>query len=272
MRKSDKHVPGAREAAEGRPRFRPKEFLIGAFFLIFGTSFLFSHLYSDKSAEARAYFVGRTIPCEVLSAQETLKVGNGIEREVAVTLRYETDGKRIEENQTLVPDKKRVATDEEIRELLERYQPGNTVVGKMSDHASGRLVLESKFPWKTVGFIAVTGIFILAGAGLILAQFGVLHPLKKRFSGERAGRSGGLILAVIFIGVGGYATQQLLRELCRPSGEHWESVPSVVEAAAVRRYSSGGSRPRTILKPEVLYRYEYGGRTLRSFSILPGRD
>lgn len=163
----------------------------------------------------------------------------------------------------------------------ERFVPGRSLFGRKNPADPSEVVLDS-----TTGdsgkliilpFLLIPLIFIVIGVGIVWKSLrgnasAKQHTQSISASGEGRGNTVVASLVLLFIGtlftlIGGAATWFLavgpLSKMVR-SGS-WTEQRCTVELSRV--VSSRGSKGGRTYRPEILYRYEFGGKTYRSSQV-----
>ncbi len=258
----------------GRVTGRVGGFLFGLVFAGFGLLFigfmgyiLFQDTAKDGWPEVR---------CRIVSSEVVPASGAGGGFDAVVRFETTTGGRTITGTHQ--------EHDESYTDALaaaERHRPGETVMARQNPADSAEIVLRpTSTNWGKLlilPFMLIPLVFVVIGGSVAWSSLrgerrGDSPPRSISAKAEGPGTRKlafvlGLVFGIMFTGIGAVATWFVL---VRPSlqimqARSWAETPCVVELSRVTS-SSGGKGGRTY-RPEILYRYEVGGRTHRSSRV-----
>jgi len=158
-----------------------------------------------------------------------------------------------------------------VQRLLLRYPPGAAVSCRVNPEDPADAVLEARSPWLVL-LVLFPLPFIALGLAVLVSTLRTwigrkeIEPLAPTVS-SRKPRRAPAVLGAILIAAGFGATVALLPWALGPiRARGWRPVRATVLSSTVRRHESTDSDGRTSVtyKLDILYRYQFGGRTYHS--------
>lgn len=239
----------------------------GLLFIGFMGYFLFQDTAKESWAEVR---------CRIVSSEVVPASGAGGGFEAVVRFETTTGGRTI------------TGTHQEHDEsytaalaVVERHRPGETIMARQNPANREEIVLRpAATNWGKLlilPFMLIPFVFVAVGAAIAWSSLrgeradeSAARPISAKAEGPGTRRLGfifGLVFGLMFAGIGVGATWVVLLHpaLMIMQARSWNETTCTVELSRVVSSSDGDGS--TTYRPEILYRYEIGGRTYRSSRV-----